>query len=343
MSPGNRRRVRTLLFLWLLSLIAAIIEQHGIRGITGPRGLGGEDLVADAIICAIAVLALAKVRSLLLPGMKRQPIYLFAPVAAIVYLLVILFSACVGIALIVFIATGSPGMVMRSTVRFLSNPDVYIYPLGIAIFLSFLVELSRRVGPAKIGNWLLGKYRNPKEEERVFLFVDLRGSTTLAEQLGALQFSYLLRDIFDDLSEPAYTSGGDVVGYVGDEAVISWPSNGAPLALQCYDRFLQAVHRSSASYKSRYGVQPQFRAAIHAGPVVATEVGQITTQVVLHGDALNTAARVLDKCRDLNVDLLVAESVKPQLQGSWLSLGSITLRGRTQPIQLYTPAPAGDQ
>jgi adenylate cyclase len=157
-----------------------------------------------------------------------------------------------------------------------------------------------------------------------------------------VRFSYLLRDIFDDLTEPALDSEGEVVGYVGDEAILSWPlarglANGN--AVLCYVLFKKRIASRAAYYEAEYRVVPSFRAAVHAGPIVATEVGQIRTDVALHGDALNTAARVLGECNSLDAELLMTESVASRIPAldrvSIQPLGQHVLRGKEEAVMLY--------
>ena len=49
---------------------------------------------------------------------------------------------------------------------------------------------------------MAGVYHRPKAEERIFLFLDLEGSTQLAERLGSARYFELLRRFVDDLTEP---------------------------------------------------------------------------------------------------------------------------------------------
>jgi hypothetical protein len=52
-----------------------------------------------------------------------------------------------------------------------------------AVFI-FVLQISRIVGGRTLRDWVLGRYHRPREEERFFLFVDLAGSTALAERIG---------------------------------------------------------------------------------------------------------------------------------------------------------------
>lgn len=67
-------------------------------------------------------------------------------------------------------------------------------------------------------------YRKPfSEVERIFMFLDIRSSTTIAEELGHVQYFALLNDFFRDIAEPISKNKGHIYQYVGDEVVVSWP------------------------------------------------------------------------------------------------------------------------
>jgi class 3 adenylate cyclase len=333
MKRRRTRRLRSLAFYWVVGLAISVVAQGGVSG---------ENLVLDAVTCAVAVVLLGNVHWHLLPRLRRWPLLAVVPISAAIYVGVVVVSITVAITVLVMIVKGSPAQVAHWIGKFFTdNWTALRFPVEIAILISFLGELGRRIGLARIMDLARGRYRNPREETRVFLFIDLRGSTPLAESLGAIRFSLLLRDIFDDLTEPVLDAEGDVVGYVGDEAIISWPfergiANGN--VLRCFQFFKAQIALRSAHYQHEYGLVPRFRAAVHSGPIVATEVGQIRTDVALHGDTLNTVARVLGECQALDAELLITDTVASQLPAlsdmTVERLGDFQLRGKEEKVGL---------
>ena len=71
--------------------------------------------------------------------------------------------------------------------------------------------------------FITGKYYHPREEERIFMFLDLKSSTTIAEKIGNKKFFDLLREVFNDTTQPIIDCQGEIYQYVGDEIVITWP------------------------------------------------------------------------------------------------------------------------
>jgi class 3 adenylate cyclase len=203
--------------------------------------------------------------------------------------------------------------------------------------------VARKLGPGAFKNWIRGYYYTPKEEERIFMFLDMRRSTELAESLGDMKFSKLVQDFFDDLTGPIIETCAEVSHYIGDEAVLTWwPKQGLPEArcLQCFFRMQLIIDRRRAYYLQEYGIVPEFKAGAHIGNVVATEVGKIKSEIVFHGDVLNTTARVQGACSEFGSDLLITEALAKRLPSMpWLDLqqiGGVALKGKSEKVQLLS-------
>ena len=84
-------------------------------------------------------------------------------------------------------------------------------------------ELTRLVGSRVLFNVALGRYRSPVREARVLMFLDLAGSTSLAESMGELRVQGLLTRFFFDIDAAIVAHGGEVHAYVGDEVIVTWP------------------------------------------------------------------------------------------------------------------------
>ncbi|MCB0715793.1 MAG: adenylate/guanylate cyclase domain-containing protein [Chitinophagaceae bacterium] len=215
--------------------------------------------------------------------------------------------------------------------------------LGISIFSNFIDELNRKLGRDAIYNLVFGKYHQVKQEDRLFLFVDLNNSTDIAEAMGELEYSHFLQDYFYDISEPIARYFGRVYQYVGDEAVITWPlKKGMKFAvcLRCFFAIQKQLNRYKDYYMKRYNRVPEFKAALHGGSVVVSEVGKYKSEIAYHGDVLNTTARMLSKCHELGAELLVSDWVLQQIAlPNYLKadeMGDTQLKGKLQEVNLYS-------
>lgn len=229
--------------------------------------------------------------------------------------------------------------------RYIFSATVQFLFLGALIgnlMLSVFHTLRAKIGYTDFGNLLIGRYRIPREEERAFMFLDLKSSTTIAERLGHRKYSRLIQDCFRDLTETLLKTQADVYQYVGDEAVLSWPVNVALAHANClnaYFHFVGVLESRRDYYETMYGLVPQFKAGVNLGEVTVVEVGVLKRAIVYHSDVLNTAARLQALCNEHGKYLLIAGTVKRQLQDTDFAfefIGNILLRGKTEEVSVYS-------
>jgi adenylate cyclase len=223
----------------------------------------------------------------------------------------------------------------------------FLTSLGIFIILSFLglaflLEVRRKVGPGNLSALLTGRYHRPREEDRIFLFLDLKGSTTIAERLGHSRYSQFIRHCFHDLTESVLLFQAQIYQFVGDEVVLTWPQTREKAGRKSLDTFFAFQERLAEKqgwYRDEFGVVPEFRGGVEEGFVTATEVGDIKREIAFHGDALNTAARLLELCREYDAAVLVSGRIRESIAtepGLFTEFqGEITLRGKADPVAVY--------
>lgn len=216
------------------------------------------------------------------------------------------------------------------------------YCLIVHIFITLLQAFSRRLGNNYFKNILRGNYMIPVVEYRVFMFLDMCSSATVAEEVGHYNYSLLLQECFTDLSEILMEYDAEVYQYVGDEAVLTWKVKEGFKRQQCielYDAFSVRLLEKKELYQQRFGLVPKFKASINEGLVTVAEIGQIKTEIAYHGDVLSTAARVRDLCNDYKTDLLITHSFFEQLtsfdQDNFTAIETTILRGKKRPVTIY--------
>lgn len=188
------------------------------------------------------------------------------------------------------------------------------------------------------------EYKRPfSEVERIFMFLDIRSSTTIAEDLGHVQYFDLLNDFFKDIAEPISNNKGQIYQYVGDEVVVSWPmDDGLSKAncLQCFFDIVDIMGKLNSKYTSKYALAPSFKAGMHYGKVSTGTVGTLKKEIIYTGDVLNTASRIEGLCNKHNVDLLLSKDLVDQLPLNHAfqpkRIGEISLRGKSTEIMLFT-------
>ncbi|MFT4599144.1 MAG: adenylate cyclase, partial [Arenicella sp.] len=95
------------------------------------------------------------------------------------------------------------------------------YGIVITILSLFVNETSYYLGGSVFNNFFTGKYHHPKEEVRIFMFLDMKSSTTIAEKLGHINYFQLLNKYYADTTEAIIQTSGEVYQYAGDEVIVS--------------------------------------------------------------------------------------------------------------------------
>jgi len=205
-----------------------------------------------------------------------------------------------------------------------------------------LMSMNDKFGQGLLWDFIKGKYHTPREETRVFMFVDLKSSTTIAEKLGNEKYYNLLRDFYADITDAIIYNKGEVYQYVGDEIVISWMlENGIENSncVKCYFDMQEAIQNLKDKYLKKYDLIPEFKAGLHYGKVIAGEIGIIKRDITFSGDVLNTAARIQSQCNEHDVTILSSNELldlMPLTNFKQTSLGSIMLKGKEQGVELST-------
>ncbi len=227
--------------------------------------------------------------------------------------------------------------------QFLTQGPIWVFVIYLALVdfgLALFGQMNLMLGRGNILKIISGKFYEPQEEERIFMFLDLQSSTTIAERIGHLKFSRLIQDCFNDL---AITENFDaqVYQYVGDEVVLTWPMDGLKKGkcLKAYFAFQHLIDSKSDHYQQQYGEIPFFKAGVHFGQVTASEVGKYKREIAYHGDTINTASRIQSLCNDLGQSLLVSEDLHQSLISDkdlkFKSMGTHHLRGKEHEIELW--------
>ncbi len=315
-------------WFWVLIVLAA-----GAAGLlynfifaAGASPLAG---LTYGLCMGVAVLAFD--RGLILAGLqariRRWPAWAYVPAAEFAYVLMIAAGCALG-GLVVW-ALGLTEDDLSTATKL--TPRVLAYSLGVSAMLVFVIRMRDLIGGEVFVNFMIGRYHRPVEEERIFLFLDVVGSTAFAEAHGDLRAQEYLGAVFAALAEPVL-------------AMITWPmdrglSDGRCIA--CLFSVLDRIEADAEAWVARFGTVPRLRAALHGGSVVTAEVGVDRHKIAYFGDAVNVTSRIEALCRPLGVGILISQDLLDRLGRlpagiRARSLGSHALRGRGAPLTVAT-------
>ncbi len=225
-----------------------------------------------------------------------------------------------------------------------NNNILYRFLVFFCLFIylnMFLRSVAKVVGKGNFKNWLLGLLAKPREEERIFMFIDMQASTTIAEKLRHEKFSHLVQDVFNDMVV-VDNYLGDIYQYLGDGAIISWDIKSGLKDnnfLKAFYAYSKVITKRKSYYERKYGLVPKFKAGLHVGKIMVLQVGRIRRDISYNGDTLNTTARIESMCGQYKQDLLMSGELYDLMQDhteyNFKNIGDIKLKGKRKAVEIY--------
>lgn len=175
--------------------------------------------------------------------------------------------------------------------------------------------------------------------EATVLFVDMVGSTSLAERSSPRDVVATLNGFFDCIVRVVSAEGGLVSKFMGDGALCVF---GAPTPVD--DHAARALRAGRLLY-SELATLSEVRAAIGigSGEMVAGDVGAVDRyEYTVIGDAVNEASRLCEAAKSNRMSLLASERAIRAAGDEadyWLRGETMQLRGKSAPTVTYSPAP----
>jgi adenylate cyclase len=334
MTPAARLRI--VLWITLSSSVVGALFGHAAGRAAGD--LGADPYLRGAVDGAMMAAIFASLEIFVFGGsqgavFRRLPFLLHLTLRSLIYLGVILAVLTLGAWLVPL--AGQTGIAPRGN-------DI-LFSFAVSLGYNLFLGVNQLLGPGVLLAFVAGRYRRPRLEERVLLFIDLRSSTAIAERLGEARFLDFLNRYVADLSLAIAEAGGEIHKYVGDEVIATWTLAAGLRDARCVRACFAALDRlnaGAARYESDFGFAADFRAGLHCGAVMIGELGLYKMEIALIGDTMNTAARIQQACRDTGNRVLASAALVDRIAElpagiTRRALGPLQLRGKEQPLALY--------
>ena len=216
-----------------------------------------------------------------------------------------------------------------------------LYWLILFTITQLYIEINEKYSPGVFIDIIMGKYRQPKIEKRIIMFIDLKDSTPIAEKLGHVENFKFIRDFIFHVSMALIEYDGRIYQYVGDEIVVSWlyEKNNIKKCMASIIEARKNLQRNGDHFRRKYDIIPEFRVGLHMGEVTIGEIGVIKKDLAMSGDTMNTTARIRSACNELNQKFIMSKdfmdnSDLTEWQGE--SLGIVDLKGKANGIELFS-------
>ena len=185
-----------------------------------------------------------------------------------------------------------------------------------------------------------------EERHLVSVFVDMRGSTRLAEKLLPFDTVFVVNRFLAAVSQAVIECGGRPNQFVGDGVLALFglaadDQTASRQALKAAARIAANVDELNEFLSHDLREPIRFGIGIHGGEVIVGDIGYRDHMVFTAlGDAVNVAARLQDMTKSLGCETIISEEVRVAagLSDGDLPQQEVSIRGRTEPMMVRVVA-----
>src|ERR1700751_3561572 len=212
--------------------------------------------------------------------------------------------------------------------------------------LSFFQIFRPDVTTASLRN--AGSVRIGQERCLVSMFVDMRGSTTLAEQRLPFDTVFILNRFLSAVSQAVIECGGQPNQFVGDGELALFglrtdPKTACGQALKAASMIAANIDELNQFLRHDLREPIRFGIGIHGGEVIIGDIGYQDHMVFTAlGDAVNVASRLQDMTKSHGCEVILSEEVRKtaSLPVDALPEQEVAIRGRAEPMIVRAVAKA---
>lgn len=242
---------------------------------------------------------------------------------------------------IYFVLTGIQILEENNLSSLLTDIGFSFVFLGIIIFI---FQMRNFIGGKTLTSLVLGRYNSPQVEQRIFMVLDVVGSTSAAQKIGDTNFHKFLNELFILMDQPIHKFDGEIHSYVGDAILAVWPLDKSPEKNERIFKAIQSIQQicilNQNAMLEKFNVLPEISISVHAGPVAIGETGHRKRQITYLGNALNLTFRLegVAKKEGLPSRFIISDNLLKSCQLpsglKAVSIGAHRVKGVDEPINL---------
>lgn len=186
----------------------------------------------------------------------------------------------------------------------------------------------------------------------VVLFSDIRGFTSLSEQISPEELFSLLNEYLTAMVKIIFAHGGTLDKFIGDAIMAHWGAlddgnerKFASSALAAAQDMIKELERLNEGWKARGLKELGIGVGLHLGEVLAGEIGsEQRTEFGVIGDAVNLASRLEGMTKAFSCPWLGSGQLISAAGGqdSLRRIARVRVKGREEPVDLWTTTPSDE-
>jgi adenylate cyclase len=177
------------------------------------------------------------------------------------------------------------------------------------------------------------------------LFSDIRGFTSISEQIGPEQVVSLLSDYLGQVTHIVFKHGGTIDKFIGDAvfAIFGAPKSHGDDALRAVKtglEMIELVESLGPKWAKIIGRPLKVGVGINSGDAVVGSIGsEIRSEFTAIGDTVNLGSRLEGLTKELGVPMLISEFTAAELKDAipLRALRQVKVTGREAPLLVYCP------
>ena len=184
----------------------------------------------------------------------------------------------------------------------------------------------------------------------VVLFSDIRGYTSMSEQLTAQEMVTQLNEYFERMVSVVFQRQGAVDKFIGDAMMAVWGRfRDNPKEAELADDACRSVDAALAmrtelailnkGWRGKNMTELSIGIGIHQGEAVVGEIGSHErAELTAIGDCVNLGSRLEGATKEYGLDLLISDAVQQRIAPRFIcrTADLVRVKGKRQPVEVFT-------